>query len=217
MALVASPLSIGVGEVPLGHVAGVAEVGLDMREAEWRRSDRSTGAFAPVRRRGPRRHRPGPRSAGRSPRSIVTRYSANFASTKATRSWEREPTFTSTTSAAALTSLFALVPTTASDEHRVRRRVRHPGQYRRDLVGDERLGVAHDDNPPAHEEGRGVERLQHPRHDRFGAGGGDVLRGEVLEREGGIEVTQGAHDDVVQGVVDHRGVGAHHGEGGRHH
>ena len=36
----------------------------------------------------------------------------------------------------------------------------------------------------------------------------DVLGGEVLERERGIEVAEGVGDDVVHGVVDHRRVGA---------
>ena len=48
------------------------------------------------------------------PWSMVTRYSASFASTKETRSADLEPTLTSTTSPAAFTSLWALVPTTAS-------------------------------------------------------------------------------------------------------
>ncbi len=45
-------------------------------------------------------------------RSMVTLYSANLAETNAARSCALEPTFVSTTSPAAFTSLFALVPTT---------------------------------------------------------------------------------------------------------
>ena len=48
------------------------------------------------------------------PASALTRYSANFSATKATRSFVREPTFTSTTSWAALTNLCDLAPTTAT-------------------------------------------------------------------------------------------------------
>ena len=61
-----------------------------------------------------------------------------------------------------------------------------------------------------------VERLHDQRRHRLSPGRGHVLGGEVLEREGGIEFAQRLGDDVVHGVVDHRGVGSHDAHARRH-
>ncbi len=176
----------GVGQVPLGDVAGVAEVGLDVAEVERRRSvDRLEGP----RERVDAGHVV-TESVGDLDRRVVIDVDAVLGQLgldegDAVRGARADVHLDD--GRRALDEFVGLGADDRQDERHVRRRVVHPGEHVGDLVGEERLRVAHDDHATIDEERRRVERLDHARRDRLSPGCRDVLRGEVLEREGGIE------------------------------
>ena len=150
----------GVGQVPLGYVAGVAEVRLDVGEVERRR---------PVDRlEGPRERVDAgdvvAQSVGDLHRCFVIDVHAVLAELglderDAVRGARADVHLDD--GRCALDELVGLGADDRHDEGHVRRRVVHPGEHVGDLVGEERLRVAHDDDATIDEERRRIERFHH--------------------------------------------------------